>query len=245
MPRPEPGSTPDDAQAAAIAASATRLLAKCEERARLLSAVLVAVDQSKRVQAVIAASESAEAAVRVDREFTGTAAGAGRDGGGRRDSQTRQLLGLQPSLRLQGDGSGQDILAASSARRADACPGRAHAGGRRAMRLAVELVVYRKPAEGMRQESRGVVLTGPDQRQEQLVGDRLDPRGRQRPEVQEQVVAHQVERHGEDVRSNVLQVDLAAVVGALVDDPDTREVLGVHDLIAGLCGGEAGVGQQP
>jgi hypothetical protein len=50
-------------------------------------------------------------------------------------------------------------------------------------------------------------------------------------------VAHQVERHGEHGGRDALEVDLAAVVGALVDNPDTRERLGVHHLVAGLRGG--------
>jgi hypothetical protein len=81
--------------------------------------------------------------------------------------------------------------------------------------------------------------------QEELVDDRPDACGLQRLEVHEQVVSHQVERHGEHGRGNALEVDLAAVVGALVDDPDRRELLRVHGLVAGLRGGQAGVGQQP
>jgi hypothetical protein len=61
-------------------------------------------------------------------------------------------------------------------------------------------------------------LLGLDQGQEQLVDDRVDARGLERFEVHEQVVAHQVEGHGEHGGRNALKVDLAAVVGTSVDD---------------------------
>ena len=51
-----------------------------------------------------------------------------------------------------------------------------------------------------------------------LVDDRVDASGSERLEVHQQVVAHQVERHREDGGRDAVEVDFAAVVGALVDD---------------------------
>src|SRR5579875_3357591 len=84
-----------------------------------------------------------------------------------------------------------------------------------------------------------------DQRQEQLIDDRLDPGRFQRFEVHEQVVAHQVEGHGQDGGRDTVEVDLAAVVGAPVDHLSPPGWLLTEELVADLTGGHAGVSQQP
>ena len=85
----------------------------------------------------------------------------------------------------------------------------------------------------------------PEQGQEELVDDRPDAGGLRGLEVHEQVVAHQVERQVEHRGRDALEVDLAAVVGPLVDGRGVRERPVAHDLVADLGRAEAGVGQQP
>lgn len=55
------------------------------------------------------------------------------------------------------------------------------------------------------------------EREEEFVDDRPDTCGLRWFEVHEQIVAHQIERHGEHGGRDPFQVDLAAVVGAPVE----------------------------
>jgi hypothetical protein len=57
-----------------------------------------------------------------------------------------------------------------------------------------------------------------DQGHEEIVDDRMNACGLQGLQAHEQIVAHQVERHGEHCGGDVLKIDLAAVVGAPVND---------------------------
>jgi hypothetical protein len=79
----------------------------------------------------------------------------------------------------------------------------------------------------------------PHEGQEEFVDDRPDACGLRGFEVHEQVVAHQVERHVEHRGRDALQVDLAAVVGALVDGPPVRERLATRFDRAGERGASA------
>ena len=83
-----------------------------------------------------------------------------------------------------------------------------------------------------------------DKGQEELVDDGLNACGVHRFEVHEQVVAHQIDRHGEHGGGDAVQVDLAAVVGASVDDLGAPWQLVAEELGADLGRGQAGVGQQ-
>ena len=58
-------------------------------------------------------------------------------------------------------------------------------------------------------------------------------------------MSHEVERHGEHGCGDAVEVDFAAVVRALVDHPNVRRRLGIHDLIASLRRRQSGFGQQP
>lgn len=81
--------------------------------------------------------------------------------------------------------------------------------------------------------------------EEKFVDDRPDALGTQGSEAHEQVVAHQVERHDPHSGRDPVQVDLAAIVGALVDDLNACEPLVADDAVTDLSGREASVNQQP
>jgi hypothetical protein len=85
---------------------------------------------------------------------------------------------------------------------------------------------------------------GGDEGQEQVVHDGEDPLRRHRLVGHQHVVAHQVDRHGQDGRGDAVEVDLAAFVRPGEDLGRLRRPVG-QGLLARLGRGEAGARREP
>lgn len=87
---------------------------------------------------------------------------------------------------------------------------------------------------------RSVLLPSQNEWEEKVVEDGSDALSRYWREIHEQVVADKIEGHREHGNRDAIEIDLSAIVGALVNGMDPKKPLIADDAVAYLCWRRAG-----